>query len=134
MIYPVDKVVDALAKRFGMGCAARFWGGNVKTRENEEIWFKTEPARRFMVATPDAGGRGRDWSVADLVVYFSNRNNLDHRYQSEDRAKAVGKTRPIAYVDMRVRGTVEDKILECLRGKIDMACTINGDSWKEWII
>jgi hypothetical protein len=130
----VDKVVAALEKRFGENTVSRFWGGNVKTRETEEMWFKTEPDRRFMVSTPDAGGRGRDWSVADWVIYFSNRNNLDHRSQSEDRAKAVGKTRPMAYTDMRVQGTVEDPILRCLRNKLDMAATINGDQWREWII
>jgi hypothetical protein len=130
----VGKVVEALQKKFGEGSVARFWGGNVKTREAEEVRFKTDPFCRFNVATPDAGGRGRDWSIADLVVYYSNRNNLDHRQQSEDRAKAVGKMRPIAYIDMRVQGTVEDHILNCLRDKIDMAQVINGDNWREWII
>lgn len=130
----VDKVVAALKFRFGEDSVARFWGGNVKTREEEERSFKDDLSCRFMVATPDAGGRGRDWSVADLVVYYSSRNNLDHRQQSEDRAKAVGKSRSIAYVDMWSRGTVEDHILECLRNKIDMSSKINGDNWRSWLI
>jgi len=130
----MQKVVAALEKRYGAGSVARFWGGNVKTREAEEVLFKTDPQCRFMVATPDAGGMGRDWSVADWVIYFSTKNNLHHRYQSEDRAKAVGKMRPIAYTDMRVPGTVEDKNLQCLRNKIDMATVIAGDDWRKWLI
>jgi len=134
--YDVDirKVSEAISEEFGKGSIARFWGGNLKTREEEERSFKTDPACRFMVATPDAGGRGRTWDVADLVIYYSSRNNLDHRAQSEDRVKGVGKTTPIAYVDLRVRGTVEEKIIEALREKMDLSAIVNGDDWREWLI
>jgi SNF2 family DNA or RNA helicase len=54
--------------------------------------------------------------------------------QSEERVKAVGKTRQVAYIDLRVKGTVEEKIIEALRGKIDIATVISGDDWKEWLI
>lgn len=130
----VRKVSDALTQEYGDGSTARFWGGNQQTREAEEVEFKTNPRCRFMVATPDAGGRGRDWSVADLVIYYSSRNNLDHRAQSEDRPKAVGKDRPIAYVDLRVRGTVEERIIEAIRAKMDLSMVINGDNWREWLV
>lgn len=127
-------VQEALEREFGKGTVARFWGGNVKTREAEEVEFKTNPAVRWMVGTPDAGGKGRDWSVADLTIYYSSRNNLDHRAQSEDRVKADGKTRTCSYVDLRIRGTVEEKIVEALREKMIMADVINGDNWREWLI
>jgi hypothetical protein len=35
---------------------------------------------------------------------------------------------------MIVRGTVETKIIEALRDKIDMSSVINGDTWREWVI
>jgi hypothetical protein len=127
-------VQEALEREFGEGCVARFWGGNVRTREAEEERFKTDPAVRWMLGTPDAGGKGRDWSVADLTIYYSSRNNLDHRAQSEDRVKADGKTRMVSYVDLRICGTVEEKIIQALRDKLDMATVINGDNWQEWLI
>jgi SNF2-related domain len=130
----VRKVAEALTTEFGAGSVARFWGGNTNTREEEEVTFKTNATTRFMVATPDAGGRARTWDVADLVVYYSSRNNLDHRAQSEERPKNEGKMRPIAYVDMRVPGTVEDKIVGALREKIDLATAITGENWKSWLI
>lgn len=132
--HSVRRVSEALERAFGAGSVARFWGGNLGTREAEEVRFKTDPACRFQVGTPDAGGRGRDWSVADLCVYYSCKNNLDHRQQSEERLKADGKTRPIAYVDMRVPDTVEAPIIRCLREKLDMASVINGDEWRRWLI
>jgi hypothetical protein len=132
--YSIHKVHAAIEKEFGAGSCARFWGGNVKTREAEERRFKCDPGCRFMLATPDAGGRGREWSVAKLVVYYSSKNNLEHRNQSEERAQAVGKTDSVLYVDMRCKGTVEEPIIAALREKIDMASAINGDSYREWLI
>jgi hypothetical protein len=130
----VRKVTAALEKEFGKGTVARFWGGNRDTREQEEIQFKTDPYCRFMIATPDAGGRGRTWDCADLVIYHSSRNNLDHRAQSEERAKNVGKSRPVAYVDMRVPGTVEEKIIDALRRKQNLADIISGDDFRDWLV
>jgi hypothetical protein len=113
---------------------ARFWGGNVDTREEEEAWFKTKPECRFMVATQSAGGRGRTWDVADLVIYHASRNDLEHRDQSEYRALNVGKERGVDYIDLVVPNTVDMKIIEALRAKIDLSQVITGDSWREWII
>lgn len=131
----VRAIEIALRKAFGNDSVARFWGGNIKTRDNEEFTFKNDPECRFMIATPDAGGRGRTWDNADLVVYYSCRNNLDHRAQSEERAKNVGKTRAVSYIDMRVPGTVEDKIIEALRKKIDLAALVASDpKITNWIV
>ena len=130
----VNKVVSALKKAFGRDSVARFWGGNVRTREDEERAFKSDPACRFMVATQAAGGRGRAWHEANLVVYYSQLNNLDHRLQSEERAKAEGKMTPVEYIDLRIPGTVEDRIIGALRSKLDLAVAINADSWRNWLI
>lgn len=131
--HDIQKVSKALKKKFGNESVARFWGGNKKTREEEEAKFKTDPECRFQVATPDAGGKGRTWDMANLVVYYSCKDNLDHRAQSEERAKNVGKKIPIAYVDFRVPGTVEDKILDALRRKVRLSEVISGDDYRQWL-
>jgi len=129
----IQKVATSLAEEFKCK-VARFWGGNRETREEEEKQFKSDPNCRFIVATPAAGGRGRTWDCADLVIYYSSTNDLEHRSQSEERPKGVGKTKSIQYVDLLVPGTVDAKIIQALKKKIDMAATINGDTWREWII
>jgi SNF2 family DNA or RNA helicase len=113
---------------------ARFWGGNIATREDEERNFRESKTCRFMVATPGAGGRGRRWDAADLAVYYSSTNDLEHRDQSEARVLGVDKSHCADYVDLICRGTVEEKILKALREKIDLAGTITGDSWREWVV
>lgn len=131
--HDVRKVSEALAKAFKVK-VARFWGGNRATREEEEKMFKTDPACPYMVATAQAGGRGRTWDVANLVVYYSCTNDLEYRSQSEERPKGVDKKTPISYVDLMVPGTVEAKIIHALRNKIDVASIINGDNYREWLI
>lgn len=130
----VRRVATALTKEYGEGAVARFWGGNRASRESEEALFKGSPDCRFMVATPDAGGKGRTWDVADLVVNYSYRNDLEKWYQGQDRPKGVGKVRPIVYATLVAPGTVEGPILKALETKQSMAAMINGDNYREWLI
>jgi SNF2 family DNA or RNA helicase len=133
--YSIKKISSALQKEYdNKDVVAHFWGGNVKEREAEEQKFFNDPQCRFMIATPSAGGRGRTWSNADLVVYYSSTNNLEHRDQSEQRAQGYAKTRQVDYIDLIAPGTIETKILQALREKIDLATIINGDNYKEWLI
>jgi SNF2 family DNA or RNA helicase len=132
--HDVRKVAAALAKEYGERSVARFWGGNRDTREEEEARFKADPECRFQVATPAAGGRGRTWSIADLHVFFSSTADLEHRYQAEDRSEGVEKFNQATRIDLVVPGTVEEKIIQTLRNKIDMASAITNDGYKAWLI
>jgi hypothetical protein len=87
-----------------------------------------------MLATPGAGRFSRMWAIADLVVYYSNTPDLEHRSQSEDRAQGLDKINSVLYVDLIVPGTVDEKIINALRAKINMATTITGDNYQEWLI
>jgi hypothetical protein len=132
--YSVRKVTAAIAKEYGSASVARFWGGNANTREKEELDFRTNPECRFMVATPAAGGRGRTWLEADLVIYFSSTNDLEHRDQSEQRVQGLTKERQVDYIDLIAPSTMEPKILEALRKKIDLAAVLTGDEWRNWVV
>lgn len=132
--YDVRKVAAAIEARCGEGSVARFWGGNTKTREDEERRYLNDPDCRYMVATTAAGMFGRPWNNADLVVYYSNDYDLEHRMQSEERAQAVGKTVSVQYVDLITPGTIDEKIIYALRDKIDMAAALAGEAWRQWLV
>jgi SNF2 family DNA or RNA helicase len=129
----VRKVCQAIRAKFGIASVARFWGGNPDSREAEEKLFLRDPKCRFMVATASSGGRGRTWANADLVIYFSNTHSLEHRLQSEERVQAVDKTVSVAYFDLVCPGTVEEKMLHALRGKMNLSDAVTGDNWREWV-
>lgn len=130
----VRRIQKALEGAYGEGSCARFWGGNRDTREDEERWFVSQDDCRFMIATPAAAKFARTWPQADLAVYYSNRDNLEDRAQSEMRNKLVGKTGKITYLDLVVPGTVDMKILKSLREKINMSGAIMKDGWRKWLI
>lgn len=130
----IGKVVAALEDEYGPGCVARFWGGNRPTREDEEARFKADPQCRFLVATAAAGGRGRTWSMADLAVFYSNDFDLEHRMQAEERTEGVDKFTGATRVDLVARGTVDEKIIQALRNKIDLASAVTGDAWRQWLV
>lgn len=130
----VQKIAAALQKEFGEGTVARFWGGNRATRDEEERQFKTNPICRFMVATAAAGGFGKAWDCASITVFYSNTDNLEHRMQAEARQVSVDKDKPLLYVDLIVRNSIEEKILQALRAKINLAAVITGDTWRQWIV
>jgi hypothetical protein len=132
--HDITRLTTALTKEFGEGSVARFWGGNRPTRENEERRFREDPTCMYMLATPGAGRFSRMWAVADLVVYYSNTPDLEHRSQSEERAQGLDKINSVLYVDLVVPGTVDEKIITALRAKINMAAVITGDSWQEWVV
>lgn len=135
----IKNVSKALTNKYGPESVSRFWGGNRSTREEEEKAFLIYPRQRFMVATAAAGGRGRTWTVADTVIYFSNSQDLEHREQSEERAQGIDKVKSVLYVDIVARhqdgrDTIDRAYLESLRRKISMAALLQGDQWKAWVI
>jgi hypothetical protein len=138
--YDIRKVAFALAEEYGDPAVARFWGGNTKNRDADVIRFKTDPNCRFIVATPDSGGRGQTWDVADLTVYYSSKDNLEHREQSEQRSMGRNKEKGVDNVDLVCPDTIEwrqdggPSILMALRKKINMSTAINGDNYKQWLI
>jgi SNF2 family DNA or RNA helicase len=132
--HDLQKVAAALTQAFGVGSTTVFWGGNRGDREAQSDRFKTDPACRFLVATPGAGGRGRDWSEAGLIVYFSSTNNLEHRDQSEERASSVRKRDLVTVVDFQTEGTVEGEIIQAMRRKMDWASITLGDPRRSWVV
>lgn len=91
--------------------------------------FKNDPQVRGFVGTASAGGKGLTLIEASYVIYYSNNYSLEKRLQSEDRAHRIGQTRGVTYIDLIVPGTVDEKIVNALRDKKDLADTIL-DDWR----
>lgn len=88
---------------------------------------------QFLVANPAAISTGVTLHAATTVIYYSNSFNLSHRLQSEDRAHRIGQHHPVHYIDLICPGTVDMRIVDSLRQKVDVASAITGDNLKEWI-
>lgn len=88
---------------------------------------------RAIVATPASMGEGVTLTRVTAVIYYSNGYKLTERLQSEDRAHRIGQTKSVLYVDLIAEGTVDERILDALRSKRNIAAEVTGESLKEWI-
>ena len=68
------------------------------------------------------------------MIYYNNGYDLETRIQSEDRAHRIGQEHHVLYVDLISPGTVDEKILKALRGKIDLAQEVLGEDPRNWIL
>ena len=49
---------------------------------------------------------------------------LEKRLQSEDRAHRIGQKKTVTYIDLIAEDTVDEKIVEALRKKINIASEV----------
>lgn len=76
------------------------------------------------------GGMGITLTAASTVIYYSNSFSLAERLQSEDRAHRIGQKRSVTYIDLVVRGTVDQLVLKALKDKKNLADIVTGDNLK----
>ena len=84
---------------------------------------------RFLVATPDAAGRGLDGlqKGCSTAIYYSNSFNAIARWQSEDRIHRIGQHATASYFDLIARGSPDRAILANLRAKKDLSSLVLDD-------
>ena len=88
---------------------------------------------RFLVGTPQTGGYGITLTAANTVIYYSNGYDLEKRLQSEDRAHRIGQKKSVTYVDIIAEDTIDKKIQDSLRKKINIASEVLGEEIRSWI-
>jgi len=130
----IEQICTALREEFGDDSVAEFHGGNTNTRSEDVARFKNDPDCRFMVSS-EAGAYGNTWINASTNVYFSNSYDLEKRMQSEDRTHRSGQTASCQYIDMVAEGTVDEKIIQALRDKRNIADKIvdKVEILRDWI-
>ena len=128
-------VVAALRKKFGNDAVVDYYGGtSAADREYAYRAFQDPDSPvRFFVANAQSAGYGLTLTQASLVVYYSNGYNLEHRLQSEDRAHRIGQTKSVTYIDMVTPDTVDERIIEVLRNKKNLAHEVLGSEIRDWI-
>jgi SNF2 family DNA or RNA helicase len=131
----LEKIRDRLHKEFGPESTASFWG---ETSLDERLEARSRIQRddtcRYIVSNQSVGKFGNTWTACNLVIYYANSFDNEDRQQSEDRAHRIGQTRSVTYIDLRAKGTMDEKLIKTLRRKISIASTLQGDGYKQWLI
>jgi SNF2 family DNA or RNA helicase len=133
--YDIQQIARALRDRFGPEAVATYFGETPQEERQEIVrrFQDTNDPLRFFVGQPKTGGYGITLTAANTVIYFSNSYDLEIRLQSEDRAHRIGQKNKVTYIDLVSPATVDEKVLEALRNKINIASKVLGEDAKTWL-
>jgi SNF2 family DNA or RNA helicase len=133
--YDIEKIVESISKKYGENSVVTYYG-DTSTDDRQkaitQIQDKDSPVR-FIVGTPQTGGYGITLTGASTMIYYSNGYDLEKRQQSEARIDRIGQEKPMTYIDIIAEGTVDDKIVQSLRKKVNIATEVMGEELKDWI-
>jgi SNF2 family DNA or RNA helicase len=130
----VSEIMQALTKKYGANSFVHYYGLTPQEDRQDYIRkFQNDPECRFIIGTPQTGGYGITLTQANTVIYYSNGYDLEKRLQSEDRAHRIGQKKTVTYIDLIAEDTIDEKIVEALRKKINIASEVMGEELKEWI-
>jgi SNF2 family DNA or RNA helicase len=133
--YDIKKIVEAISKKYGENSVVTYYG-DTSTDDRQKAITKIQDkdsSVRFIVGTPQTGGYGITLTGASTMIYYSNGYDLEKRQQSEARIDSIGQEKPMTYIDIIAEGTVDDKIVQSLRKKVNIASEVMGEELKEWI-
>ncbi len=132
--FSVSDIIKKITKVYGPDSYVHYYGLTPQEDRQDFIRkFQNDPKCRFIIGTPQTGGYGITLTQANTVVYYSNGYDLEKRLQSEDRAHRIGQKKNVTYIDIIAEDTIDEKIVEALRSKIDIASQVMGEELKEWI-
>ena len=130
----VSEIMQALTKKYGANSFVHYYGLTPQEDRQDYIRkFQNDPECRFIIGTPQTGGYGITLTQANTVIYYSNGYDLEKRLQSEDRAHRIGQKKTVTYIDLIAEDTIDEKIVEALRKKINIASEVMGEELKDWI-
>ena len=140
----VRQIVAAISEKYGKESVVDFYGetSDDDRKHARKAFQDPDSTVKYIVSNPASGKFGNTWTQGTTVVYYSNSYNLEDREQSEDRSHRIGQfgavhapgeDPSVLYIDLRVRGTVDDKIIRVLRNKKKLTDEIVQSNWR-WLI
>tara|TARA_B110000196_G_C21044260_1_gene614023 strand:- start:50 stop:1141 length:1092 start_codon:yes stop_codon:yes gene_type:complete len=134
-IHDIEEIVKTVKKEHGDDSIVQYYGAISSDDRQKAIKLFQDPESpvKYFVGNTQTGGYGITLTAASNVIYYSNSYDLEKRLQSEDRAHRIGQHKPVTYVDLIAPKTVDEKIIKALRGKINIASQIMGDTLESWI-
>ena len=116
---------DVLRKRLDAVQYLRL-DGSVEASKRQAIvnQFNTDPSYDVLLLTTSVGGLGLNLTGADTVIFVEHDWNPQKDLQAMDRAHRIGQKKVVNVYRLITRGTLEEKILNLQRFKIDVASTV----------
>ena len=132
--HDVKRIINKIKEVYGDDSVVDYYGATESDQRSKNIKrFQTDPNCRFFVGTTHTGGYGITLTAGSTMIYFSNGYDLEKRQQSEARIDRIGQTKKMTYIDILSQDTIDEHIVKALRNKVNIANTIMGEDYKDWI-
>lgn len=131
----IHAIETMLCEEYGPQSFVTYYGATSSEDRTKAITLFQDPNSpvRFFLGNTQTAGRGITLTEASTVVYYSNNFSLELRQQSEDRAHRLGQKNKVTYIDLVVRGSLDEKIIKSLINKRNIANEILQDDLEDWI-
>ena len=132
--HDVKRIIEKIKEVYGDESVVDYFGETDQENRSKNIKrFQTDDKCRFFVGTTHTGGYGITLTAGSTMIYFSNGYDLEKRQQSEARIDRIGQTKKMTYIDIMSQDTIDEHIVKALRNKVNIANTIMGEDYKDWI-
>lgn len=84
-----------------------------------------------LLANAAAGGYGKDWYMAETVIFLSNSYVTEERVQAEDRAHRRDTKNSVSYYDIVIPHTEDERVLRVIRDNLAISELVTGalEAW-----
>lgn len=122
----LDMVQDQVFKHMLPSVSHLRLDGSVEANKRQDIVnkFNSDPSYDVLLLTTSVGGLGLNLTGADTVIFVEHDWNPQKDLQAMDRAHRIGQKKVVNVYRLITRGTLEEKILNLQRFKIDVASTV----------
>ncbi|KAJ6258416.1 hypothetical protein Dda_6456 [Drechslerella dactyloides] len=93
-------------------------------RQDMVTKFNSDPSIDVLLLTTHVGGLGLNLTGADTVIFVEHDWNPQKDMQAMDRAHRIGQKKVVNVYRLITRGTLEEKIMNLQRFKLDVASTV----------
>jgi SNF2 family DNA or RNA helicase len=90
-------------------------------REKINIDFQTQEYPEVLVLQAQTGGRGITLTAADTLIFYGLNYSLENYEQAKARIHRIGQKNKVTYVHIIAKNTVDETIIDALKGKKDVA-------------
>ena len=101
--------------------------GDIRDRDEQVRRFQTDPDTTVFVGQIATAGLGITLTAADTMVFYSLDYSMSNFEQAKARIHRVGQRNPCTYLYLVASNTVDEKVLQALRDKADLARVLIDD-------
>ena len=124
---PEIEAIERMLKKKGIGYSLIM--GCVKDRAEQVRRFQEEDEVRVFVGQLQTTGMGLTLTAASVAVYYSLDFSYSNYEQSRARIHRIGQKRKCLYIHLVCKGTVDEKVMNALKHKGDIA-KLMVDDWR----